>query len=160
VLTALGYQLIDVGVLNAGGGAPFSRRHRTPKSLRMTLVPPGWHPDPANPAAQLRWWDGSSWTDRTAPNAVYAPAAAPAVPQRVLAARPTAGIYQLNKTTVTVLGVVAGYLVLAAATHIVLLGIFPVSMSFTAARRREPLAFVAVIAALASVAVAVGTLMR
>ncbi len=25
-----------------------------------------WHPDPQNPA-QLRWWDGSQWTEHTAP---------------------------------------------------------------------------------------------
>jgi len=28
--------------------------------------PPGWHPDPADPS-QLRWWDGSAWTNDTHP---------------------------------------------------------------------------------------------
>ena len=30
--------------------------------------PPGWHPDPQVPG-QLRWWDGSAWSDQTAPAA-------------------------------------------------------------------------------------------
>lgn len=28
---------------------------------------PGWYPDPSGAANQLRWWDGSQWTDQTAP---------------------------------------------------------------------------------------------
>jgi hypothetical protein len=57
-----------------------------------------------------------------------------------------------------VLAVVVGYLLLAATTHIVLLGIAPVMMSVTAVRRREPLAYVAVIAAIVAVVVALATL--
>jgi hypothetical protein len=57
-----------------------------------------------------------------------------------------------------VLGVVAGYLLLASTTHIVLLGILPVTMSLTALRRREPFAFVAVAAAAVSVIFAISTL--
>ena len=30
---------------------------------------PGWYPDPANPAQQ-RYWDGSNWSEETAPNYV------------------------------------------------------------------------------------------
>jgi hypothetical protein len=82
------------------------------------------------------------------------------VPQRVLTARPSAGLYQQNRTTVTVLGVVAGYLLLAAATHIVLFGILPLSMSIGAVRRREPFAFVAVIAAVLALVLAVSALMK
>jgi len=37
-------------------------------------TPPGWHPDPENPA-RWRWWDGSAWTD-----AISDPAAAQAGP--------------------------------------------------------------------------------
>ena len=28
--------------------------------------PPGWYPNPVD-ATQLRWWDGSAWTDHTVP---------------------------------------------------------------------------------------------
>jgi len=84
-----------------------------------------------------------------------------AAPQRVLAG-PAGGarLYEQNRTTVTVLGVVALYLLVAWATHIVLLGIFPVSMSLRAVRRREPFGFVAVIAAVVAMAVAVSALVR
>jgi hypothetical protein len=80
------------------------------------------------------------------------------VPQRVFAARSSGRVWRRNHTTVTVLAVVAGYLVLASTTHIVLLGILPVTMSLTALRRREPFAFVAVVAAAVSVLFAISTL--
>ncbi|WP_263991817.1 DUF2510 domain-containing protein [Mycolicibacterium moriokaense] len=28
---------------------------------------PGWYPDPSNPSAQLRYFDGSAWTGSTHP---------------------------------------------------------------------------------------------
>ncbi|HVN51016.1 MAG TPA: DUF4328 domain-containing protein [Acidimicrobiales bacterium] len=31
------------------------------------LPGPGWYPDPANPAAGQRWWDGTQWTPHAAP---------------------------------------------------------------------------------------------
>jgi uncharacterized RDD family membrane protein YckC len=40
-------------------------------------TPPGWYPDPSNPAQQ-RYWDGNAWSDATAPGA--AAGAAPAAP--------------------------------------------------------------------------------
>lgn len=36
------------------------RRRRTPGSP----TPAGWYPDPGG---RMRWWDGSTWTDHTAP---------------------------------------------------------------------------------------------
>jgi uncharacterized RDD family membrane protein YckC len=39
-----------------------------------TSTPPGWYPDPSNPAQQ-RYWDGNAWSDATAPGAPAAPAA-------------------------------------------------------------------------------------
>jgi hypothetical protein len=59
------------------------------------MIAPGWYQDPRNDAA-LRWWDGSSWTAHTQPNAVapapvQSPVAQPvqqtayvAVPQAVM----------------------------------------------------------------------------
>jgi len=45
---------------------------------------PAWHPDPQDPT-QLRWWDGSQWTEHTAsatdPGAGAAPAQGAASPQ-------------------------------------------------------------------------------
>jgi uncharacterized RDD family membrane protein YckC len=44
----------------------------------VTQIPPGWHPDPAGQQpgqpAQLRWWDGTQWTDHLAPAQPQQPA--------------------------------------------------------------------------------------
>ena len=40
-------------------------------------TPPGWYPDPSSPT-QLRWWDGSAWSEQTAPRPEVAPTPAPA----------------------------------------------------------------------------------
>jgi hypothetical protein len=57
-----------------------------------------------------------------------------------------------NSLSLTAIGVVAAYIVLAVTTHIVLLGIFPVLMSVRAIKRKEPLAPLAVVAAIVAVA--------
>jgi hypothetical protein len=41
----------------------------------MTTAPPRWYPDPTNPH-QLRYWDGSQWTEHVAPVTVSDPASA------------------------------------------------------------------------------------
>ncbi|WP_156722340.1 phospholipid scramblase-related protein [Streptomyces apocyni] len=48
---------------------------------------PGWYPDPHGTPQQLRWWDGTQWTENTTPTPPQAPAqqapthqAAPGVP--------------------------------------------------------------------------------
>lgn len=60
-------------------------------------------------------------------------------------------IVDRNRTTLTALAVVVGYLVLAKTTGIVLLGIFPVMLSIRAFQRKEQLAPVALLAAAVAV---------
>ncbi|GGF11296.1 DUF2510 domain-containing protein [Subtercola lobariae] len=45
--------------------------------MTTPAIPAAWYPDPENPA-QLRWWNGTSWTQQFAPAAAPAPAARPA----------------------------------------------------------------------------------
>lgn len=47
--------------------APAVEMHALPAAsqpVRADVPDEGWHPDPADPS-QLRWWDGSDWTDHT-----------------------------------------------------------------------------------------------
>jgi hypothetical protein len=59
-----------------------------------------------------------------------------------------------NSLSLTAIGVVALYVVIAMSSHVVLLGIFPVMLSVRAISRKEQLAPVAVIAAIVAVVVA------
>jgi|SRR5579863_4788431 len=59
--------------------------------------------------------------------------------------RPT--MLQRNRLSLTALGVVAAYIVLAEATGVVLLGIFPAMLGLRALRRKEQLAPLALVAA-------------
>lgn len=53
---------------------------------RDELPDPGWHPDPADPDASERWWDGEKWTDQTrlrpasGPSSYPPPASPPTYP--------------------------------------------------------------------------------
>lgn len=67
-------------------------------------------------------------------------------------------LLQRNRLTFTTLAVVAVYVVIAATTHIVMLGILPVLLSFRAMRRREMLAPFALVGALAAVLIAISAL--
>jgi hypothetical protein len=146
--------------------------------MSVTSYPPGWHPDPHLPAGTLRWWDGANWTERTQsvqgaePSPPVAPAAADGAAGFVaygapsatpgfgeftagagaaLQQRPQRGLVERNPKTFTTIAVVFAYLVLASATGIVLIGIFPAILSVRAFQRREQLAPLAI----ASAAVAI-----
>jgi hypothetical protein len=135
-------------------------------TTNTNTAPPGWHPDPSNPGGALRWWDGSAWTTHThqaaptitPPNygttsygsgasygsTVYAPA------NMTFAKR--------NRHSLTAIGVVALYVLLAMTTHFVLIGIVPVMLSIRAIKAKETLAPVAVAAAVIAVVVAFAAL--
>jgi Protein of unknown function (DUF2510) len=59
-----------------------------------------------------------------------------------------------NSLSLTAIGVVAFYILIAMSSHIVFLGIFPVMLSVRAVNRKESLAPVAVIAAIVAIGVA------
>ena len=40
-------------------------KQRKPSTSRSALPPPGWHPDPQDPAL-IRYWNGTAWTEHTA----------------------------------------------------------------------------------------------
>lgn len=48
----------------------------------MSTPPPNWYNDPVRPA-QLRYWDGTRWTEHVAPGAVTAPATSPPPAKRM-----------------------------------------------------------------------------
>jgi hypothetical protein len=51
-MTYAGWEPVPVGISNAG------------------MAPPGWYPD-ASGQHDLRWWDGSRWTDHTSRRTAY-----------------------------------------------------------------------------------------
>lgn len=63
-----------------------------------------------------------------------------------------------NRLTFTAIAVVAVYVVIAATTRVVLLGIFPLLLSYRAFRRGETLAPLALICAIVAVVIAVSAL--
>jgi ABC-type sugar transport system permease subunit len=133
----------------------------------MSQPPPGWQgdpnrslephsaeavPGPAGAASQFAAYD--------------APAPANGLNQFASAPDPRFGaasqrtLTQRNSTTFTAIFVVALYLVLAATTGIVLIGIFPAMLAFRALQRREPLAVLAVAAAAVAIVVSLTVLTR
>ena len=139
----------------------------------MSVPPPGWKTDPNVPAGTPLQGNGARLTEQvhhlspepqfveagaaaetTSRFAAYeAPAAATGLNQFAAASNATFGaagrrtLTRRNSTTFTAIFVVALYLVLAATTGIVLIGIFPAMLAFRAFQRREPLATLAVAAA-------------
>jgi len=130
-------------------------------------APAGWHPDPDNPDGALRWWDGSRWTDHVHPVAPPPfPPAGPAPygaagsysPQPPWSGRRTRrglGSGGPNQASFTAIGVAALYVVIAVAMHFVLIGILPLMASIRAVRRREPLAPLAVMAAVVALVIGI-----
>jgi hypothetical protein len=67
-------------------------------------------------------------------------------------------LLQRNRLTFAAIAVVAVYVVIAATTRVVLLGIFPLLLSFRAFGRREALAPVALVCAVVALVIALATL--
>ncbi|MFJ2031631.1 DUF2510 domain-containing protein [Streptosporangium sp. NPDC087985] len=59
-----------------------------------TQTPSGWYPDPYG-SPQLRWWDGTQWTDATHPADAPAGQAVPQTPQSGATVQMSAGMYGL-----------------------------------------------------------------
>jgi hypothetical protein len=146
--------------------------------------PAGWHPDPSAPGQALRWWDGSQWTAHTQPAPPAAgpyaagpgfagpgfaagqvpppgalpPGAGHGLPVMPAARPPSRSFTQGNTAALGAIGFALLYLVLAAVTHIVFIGILPVVLAVRALQQRETLAPVALAAAAVAVVVGVTVL--
>ena len=132
----------------------------------MTVTPAGWYPDPQD-ASQLRYWDGQSWTDHTAPSA---PPASPAAPPPPPASSPYGGdpgalegggypsyptypagqlgvpspyVEQKQSNTLSIIGIVCGAFSLIFCPFV--LGIAGLVLGGVAKSKNEPLAKVALI---------------
>jgi hypothetical protein len=137
-----------------------------------------WYPDPGDPAS-LRWWDGHQWTPYTRP-AVGEDAAAGGESALVSSTdrgrgigmggqsaygQPLgglnlrgAGAKGSNHYSLITFGVGALYLMLAFATHFVLIGFIPLAMAMRAKRAREPLAPLALAVAVGVILISLLTL--
>jgi hypothetical protein len=78
----------------------------------------------------------------------YGPMGSHAQPQRL-------SFGKQNSLSLTTIGVVALYIVIAVSTRVVILGILPVMLSIRAVNRKEALAPIAVVAAIVAVGIAV-----
>lgn len=134
----------------------------------MTEAVAGWYPDPAG-GPLSRWWDGRQWTESTMPAVPvpaqsyggYSPAAggygqAAGGYGQVLA--PNRTFWQANRYTSITMMVAVGYVVLAFAAHLVVIGIVPVLFAVRAFRAKERYAIVAALAAAVAVLVSLSLL--
>jgi hypothetical protein len=147
-------------------------------------APAGWYPDPAGSPAQ-RWWDGTAWTSFTEPAVTQPAAAQPAAattgygstvspPLPVASAPPgpspysyppmpqggpaRAGAAQGNRLALITFAVVALYVVIALETRFVVFGFLPLALSLRSKRQGEPLAPLAIGAAVLSIVIAVAVI--
>ena len=134
----------------------------TPSSTGPT-TPPGWYPDPQNPAGGTRWWDGTQWSSKVGPAPTYpgqapvgvAPSmTVPPAPRPIPPATGLMGLYQQNQFSALTVAISLVYLVVGAAIHVVFFGIIPVVLTVRAFSRKEPYAFVGAIAAAVAVILA------
>jgi hypothetical protein len=130
------------------------------------LPPAGWYPDP-NGSPHQRWWNGQDWTDDLAQTAAtpaavgastpatgYAPQSYPGYPSaRPYQGAPRNGLQSSRYSLITV-GVSALYVLLAATSHVVFIGVLPALMAFRSFQAKEKLAPVAAVAAVVSIIVA------
>ena len=103
-----------------------------------------WYPDPSD-ATSLRWWDGHQWTSDT-----RATVGGPSLRRASSQGR--------NHYSMITFGVGVLYLMLAFATHFVLIGFIPLALAMRAKRSGEPLAPLAMAAAVGVILVSLVTL--
>jgi hypothetical protein len=133
----------------------------------MSTPPPRWHPDP-NLSPELQPAEAVAERALAAPQfgGYDAPTSVDGLHQVASASDPRFDVTgprtltQRNSTTFTAMAVVALYLVLAASTGIVLIGIFPAVLAFRALQRREPLAVLAIASAAVAIVFSLTVLTR
>lgn len=138
-----------------------------------------WYPDPYStpgvpgaPGTLLRWWDGTQWTGHTTPavppsgyvgmggsvgygsSSQMAGGVGSMMPTGIGFEPVQRSFISKNSRSFVTFVVVAIYILIAVLTHVVVIGILPVLQSIRAVQRREPLAALAVIAAVISVLLA------
>jgi hypothetical protein len=134
--------------------------------MTSQVPPAGWYADPSG-APGHRWWDGQAWSAHFAPAApqpVAATAQAQAVPASIpnygysgvpqQQYRPTATPTTNNRFALITFAVVALYLVIAFESRVVIFGILPLGLSLRSRQAREPLAPLAIAAAVVAILVA------
>jgi ABC-type sugar transport system permease subunit len=133
----------------------------------MSQPPPGWQPDPSRSPESHSTEALVGPAGAATQFAAYdAPPSATGFNQFASASNPAFGadaqrtLTHRNQTTFTAMFVVGLYLVLAATTGIVLVGIFPAILAFRAFQRREPLAVLAVAAAAVAIVFSMTVLTR
>ena len=115
----------------------------------MSVTPAGWYPDPENPA-QVRYWDGQSWSDSTAPAAPAAPSdpmppTPPAYPSYASYPSDPAGqpAPPNPSNTLSIIGIVCGAVGFIVCP--VILCVAGLVLGFVARSKKESLANVALI---------------